>query len=113
MAAEVQTCMRAGKAKQDLTRQLQVDRWPAGHSLFLNLVQLPEGDQATANELNKIRLASDNLPLLHCLHIIGRARVFPTEGTIEGVLMDVLARHVPVLTLQVRALKMPLTLPNL
>ena len=53
------------------------------------------------------------LPSLHCLHIIGRVRDFPTEDNIEGLLVNVLARHASVLTLQLRPLKMPLTLPNL
>ena len=115
VAAEVRPCETPGIIEQDLVKQLQVDRWPACHSLFLNLEQLPEGFQATADALNKIRLAAsgNNMPLLHCLHIIGRTRVPLTENGIEGFLVDVLARHASVMTLQVKTLKMPLTMPNL
>ena len=113
MAAVIQTCETAGHTERDLIRQLQVDRWPACHSLFLNVQQLLEDYQATAAESTKIRLAGDKLSLLHCLHIIGRAGVLPTEDSFEGLLVSTLARHASVLTLQLRTLKMPLTLPNL
>ena len=42
VAAQLHACKRVGTNEQDLIRQLQIDRWPSCHSLFLNLQQLPE-----------------------------------------------------------------------
>ena len=113
VAAEIHTCETIGRHDQDITRQLRLDRWPTCHSLFLNLHQLPEGFQATTAESNKIRLAGDKLSMLHCLHILGRGGVLLTENSMEGFLVSILARRVLVLTLEIKTLEMPLTLPTL
>ena len=98
---------------RDLLGQLQLDRWPAGHSLFLNLQSLRVAVQVTPAQADRIHLAANNLPLLRCLHIIGRDTVPLTRSSVESVLVDCLARNALVLTIQTRTVKMPLTFPNL
>ena len=113
VAAQLHACKTLGTNERDLIRQLQIDRWPSCHSLFLNLQRVPEGFQANAAVLDQIHLADSKLHLLHCMHIICGEGVLLTESSMEGLLVSVLARHASVLTLQVKALKMPLTMPNL
>ncbi len=38
VAAEVHMCKTTGNIRQDLISQLQIERWPTCHSLFINLV---------------------------------------------------------------------------
>ena len=95
-------------------RQLQLDRWLACHSLCLNLRRLAKDVNFDATQIEALNSASEALPFLHCLHLIGRAQVTLTESSIESTLLRLLARHASVLTLQVKTVNMPLGfLPNL
>ena len=102
-----------GNNGHDLMRQLQLDRWPAFQSLRHNLWHLHEAVKLTPDQSAELDLASNALPLLHCLHIIGRDQVPLTHSSAEGVLVRLLARHALVLTLQVKTVAMPLDLPTL
>ena len=82
--------------------QLQLERWPTCHSLWLNLWQLHEAGDVNPAQVEQIRQAASTLPLLQCLHIIGRPEVSLTQSSIEGVLTSLLAKHAAVLTLQVK-----------
>lgn len=101
------------KSRFHLIRQLHLDRWGASHSIYFDLWQLHEAAGVTSAQLEQMRVASRALPLLHCLHVVGRPNVPLTESSVEGVLVSLLARHAAVLTLQVKSISMPLSLPNL
>ena len=58
-------------------------------------------------------MAASKLPFLKCVHIIGRPEVPLTESSIEGELLNLLAKHALVLTLQVKKIQMPLDFPTL
>ena len=98
---------------EDLMRQLQVSRWPACHSLCLNLRQLDEGVEVTQAQKEQVSMASSALPLLRCVHVIGRDEMPLIMSSIEGMLVGLLARHASVITLQVKSIAMQLDLPNL
>ena len=102
-----------GKDGHDLLRQLQLGRWPAFQSLRLDLWHLHEKVKLTLDQNKELELASSGLPLLHCLHVLGRDQMPLTQSSIEGVLVRLLARHASVLTLQVKTVAMPLDLPTL
>ena len=103
----------AGRNGRVLLRQLQLKRWPICHSLCINLRQYHEASTLTQAQIQHIELAAKELPLLNCLHIIGRENVFFTESSIEGALISILPRHAAVLTLQVKTGLMFPNLPNL
>ena len=116
VAAEL--CNDRGDDQQATLRRLHLGRWPACHSLYLNLSCMDGGWQYNSVDLTalavfKIILPNHAAPLLFCLHLIGRRHVSLTEDSIEGLLVRQLARHVSVLTLQVRRVSMPLHLPTL
>ena len=100
---------------EGLTRQLQHNRWPACHTLTLNLRQLAWAVDTTITQAQKdqISRACSALPLLRCLHLIGRDEVPLMECSFEGMLASLLARHASVLSLQVKTIAMQLHLPNL
>ena len=111
LAAEVRsTNVKGGRVN---LKQLQLERWPLCHSVFLNLWRLHETGELTPAEIAEIDQAARRLPLLQCVHIIGRPQVPLTESSAEGVLLSTLARHASLLTLQVKTVTMPLDLPNL
>ena len=93
--------------------QLQLDKWSASHSLWLNLWQLHEAAKVSQAQIKQMEAAASKLPILQCLHIIGRPKVPFTQSSVEGVLLSLLARHAAVLTLQVMRVQMPLDLPAL
>ena len=99
--------------EQDLVEQLQLDSWPNRHSLFLNLQQLRKAVQLTPAQTKDIQSASNKLPRLRCLHLIGRDNMPLTESSIEGVLVSALTEQISVLSLQVGMIEMPLAAPNL
>ena len=99
--------------EQVYLRQLQLSRWPACHSLCINLGQLQDTMEFSQTQRDKIEEAGSTMPSLHCLHLIGRKEVRLTESSIEGVLVSILAKHALVVTMQVRNVIMPLNLPNL
>lgn len=101
------------KDEQVFMRQLQLDRWHGCHSLCLNLRQLSEAAKLTSEQIKMIRQASNELPFLRCLHIIGRPQVPLTKDSLEGMLMSFLAKRLSVLTLHVNAVMMPLDMPLL
>lgn len=93
--------------------QLQLHRWRACHSLHLSMWQLGKDVRLNAAQLKKLHTASEALPLLQCLHLVGRDVVTLTESSIEGILIRLLARHAPVLRLVCKTITMPLGfLPN-
>ena len=94
--------------------QLQLNRWHDCHSLHLNLWRLSKAAGLSALQVEEVSSASKTLPLLRCLHLIGRDQVTFTESSIEGILLRLVARHASVLTLQVKTVDMPLDfLPKL
>ena len=111
LAAEVRS--KAWKGGRVKIKQLRLNKWSFCHSLFLNLQGLHGTGQVTLAQIEKIGTASIALPLLRCLHIIGRPLVPVTENSVEGVLISSLARHASVLTLQVRTVITSLDFPNL
>lgn len=111
LAAEVHNT--PGDDRHDLMRQLQLDRWPAFQSLRLDLWHLCQALKLTPDQVEELDLASTALPLLQCLHIIGRDQAPLTHSSAEGVLVRLLARHASLLTLQVKTVTMPLDLPTL
>ncbi len=111
LAAEVRK--DTGSDGQDLMRQLQVSNWPASQSLCLNLWQLHDATEATPMQIERIKQVGKALPLLRCLHIIGRSQMPVKDNNMEGVLLSALARHVSLLTLQVKTIRTPLNLPAL
>ena len=115
LAAEVRSKRMFGLGPRRVCmRQMQLDRWLACHSLCLNLRRLAKDVNFDATQIEALNSASEALPLLHCLHLIGRAQVTLTESSIESTLLRLLARHALVLTLQVKTVNMPLGfLPNL
>ncbi len=112
VAAEVRKLSKVWKGGRVNIKQLHLSKWSFCHSLFLNLQGLHKAGQVTPAQIERIDAAGRTLPLLCCLHIIGRPRVPVKESSIEGML-SILARHVSVLTLHVRAITMPLDFPNL
>ena len=111
VAAEVHSGFWDGE--QICMSQLQLKKWLACHSLYLNLWRLHETGELTADQTAEIEHAARNAATLHCLHFIGRSQVPLMDSSLEGVLMCLLAKHASVLTLQVRTLTMPLDFPNL
>ena len=94
--------------------QLQLNEWRACHSLCLNLWRLGKSISLYTSQSGRLNMASRKLPLLRCLHLVGRNQVTLTESSIEGMFVRLLTRHALVLTLQVHAIRMPLeSLPNL
>ena len=108
IAAEI--CVEPGNDDQVLLSQLQHEKQPTCHSLFLNLQQTQEDVVLSPAQISQVIAAGSNLPVLKCLHIIGREGVPLTESSIEGVLVRLLAKHASLLTLQVKTV---LTFPNL
>ena len=107
-------CSKHASHRHICMGQLQLDQWPACHSLNLNLWQLGENVRLDPAQIQRLDSASKALPLLQCLHLVGRGQVPLRDSTIEGLLVRLLARHVSVLTLQVKTVDMPLDLlPNL
>ncbi len=104
-----------GKAEQLHMKQLRLDMWPRCHSLWVNLSRLPIATEVTQSQIEEIKEASEALPVLHSLHIIGRdcQWVPPAENSIEAVLMDLLARHASVVTLKYINMRVPFNLPIL
>ena len=111
VAAEVRSCL--GNYERIPTEQLQLEKWGDCHSLFFNLQQLRKAGRLTSNQIKQMSDASRSLPKLHCLHIIGRDQQPLVWKTIESVLIELLAKHVQVLTLQVAKLIKPLDMPSL
>ncbi len=91
--------------------QLRLKRWPFCHSLCLNLCRWH--GKLTPAEMAEIEQAAGTLPELQYLHIIGRPQVPLKKTGVEGVLVSILAKLAPVLTLDVKTIQMPLDLPNL
>ena len=113
VAAEVRSYL--GNYEHIPTDQLQLEKWGDCHSLFINLRQLHEAGRLSSRQIEQMTDASCWLPDLHCLHIIGRDQqpLILDKQSIEGRLVELLARHVQVLTLQVAKLAMPLHMPSL
>ena len=111
LVAEV--CSTLGKDKHVLMWQLQLKKWPASHSFFLNLRKLHGAVEVTPTQIEQLTEAASAMPLLHSLHIIGRQDVPLTATSLEGVLMSLLAKHATVLTLHVKTVSMALDMPNL
>ena len=111
VAAEVRSGLWDGK--RVCMPQLQLEKWPGCHSLFLNLQWLHETGELTPEQSAEIENAAKDIATLRCLHIIGRSQVPLMDSNVEGVLMRLLAKHALVLTLQVRTLTMPLDFPSL
>ena len=100
--------------EQGLAKQLQLDKWPACHSLSLNTQDIHKAETVTEAQIKQIRQAGHMLPLLQCLHIIGSdPDIIMAGGSIQALLVEVLAKHVSVLTLNVYTAGVPLNLPNL
>ncbi len=104
---------RFWNGRQVNIRRLQLKKWSCCHSLYLSLWCVHETQELTPAEIAEIDQATSTLPLLHCVHIIGRPKVPLSESSIEGMLVSRLARHASVLTLYVRAVTSPLNYPNL
>ena len=115
LAAEVRSQRMFGLGPRRVCmRQLQLDKWPACHSLCLSLWRLGKDVRLNAANTEMLKSASKALPLLQCLHLVGRDQVTLTESSIEATLLRLLARHASVLTLQVKTVNMLLGfLPNL
>ncbi len=100
--------------EQDLVRQLQLHRWPACHSLCFDTRGIYEAVHIPEAQLEQIRQAGRSLPLLQCLHIISsRYNTVKVGCSVQALLLEILAKHVIVLTLEVRFLGVHLELPNL
>lgn len=69
--------------------------------------------KVTRHQIEQFKDAASAVPLLHCLHIIGRRDVPLTATSLEGVLMSCLAKHASVLTLHVNSVMMTLDMPAL
>ncbi len=108
-----EVCTDSGNDEHALMRQLQLKRWPTCRSFLLNLRNLHEGVKVTRSEIEQFKEAASAVPLLGCLHIIGRRSVPLTATSLEGVLMSCLAKHVSVLTLHVKSVMMSLNMPGL
>ena len=93
--------------------QLQLKKWPACHSLFLNLHRLHKSGELTLEQMAETEEAARKAATLHCLHIISRPQVPLMDSSVEAVLVRHLAEHASVMTLQVRTLTMPLDFPKL
>ena len=106
---------KSGDDERALLKRLQLDRWHGCHSLYLNLSGLHMRNPTAAHRKGILlaMLASHNVPLLRCLHIMGTHGAYLTESSIEGLLMRQLARHASVVTLELRVVTMPLDLPAL
>ena len=111
VAAEV--CYNTDDDKQELLRQLQLNGWPTCHSLCINLWEVEGVAELSQAQRDSIDAAGSIMPSLQCLHLIGRKRVPVMDGSIEGELVSLLAKHASVLTLQVETIMMPLELPKL
>ena len=112
VVAEVRT--RLNNPGQSLAGQLQLDKWRTCHSLCLDLRQIGEVLKVTEAQSKQIEQAGSTLPLLHCLHLVGSSYdVVKVESSVQALLLDILAKHVSVLTLEVRFVGVPLNLPNL
>ena len=114
VAAEV--IMGLNKAEQDLAWQLQLDKWPACHSLCFNtrFINLYGAASITEAQIRQIQQAGHLLPLLQCLHIIGSCYDDVKAGnSVQALLIEVLAKHVSVLTLEIHVVGVPLEFPNL
>ena len=113
LSAEVRSCL--GNHEHIPTDHLQLEKWVDCHSLFFNMRQLHKAGRLTSYQIKRMTDASLSLPDLHCLHIIGRDQQPLTSGgrSIESKLVELLAKHVQVLTLQVTKLAMPLDMPSL
>ena len=116
VAAKVRSCQGNDGQRRLSMQHLQLDRWRDCHSLFLDTRQLNEAVEITPAEMEQMALAGKEMPKLHCLHFTGG----PLRGTaIENMLINLLAKHAVVLTLQVdlaivpEPLQPPLALLNL
>ena len=89
-------CSKHASHRHICMGQLQLDQWPACHSLNLNLWQLGENVRLDPAQIQRLDSASKALPLLQCLHLVGRGQVPLRDSTIEGLLVRLLARHVSV-----------------
>lgn len=102
-------------AEQVCMEQQRLDLWPRCHSLWISLCFLFDTELAQS-QINQIKKASEALPLLHGLHIIGRSYPYvATRSSSEAVFINSLARHASVLTLKVlpKVLTMAFDLPSL
>ena len=111
LAAEVR--YEPGDDEGILIKQLQLDMWPTRQSLCVSLWRLHEAVEITPAQLQHLILAGSIMPQLECLHIIGRRHEPVIEGSIEDILISLLARHAMVLSLQVKMITMPLDTPLL
>ena len=111
VAAEVRSGLWDRKRVRML--QLQLKKWPACHSLFLNLHRLHKSGELTLEQMAETEEAARKAATLHCLHIISRPQVPLMDSSVEAVLVRHLAEHASVMTLQVRTLTMPLDFPKL
>ena len=105
-----------GLVERVCMEQLQLDRWPKCYFLCFNLQRLPKGTELSQSQINKIKKASEALPLLQGLHIISRDYPYlATESSFEAVLINSLARHASVLTLKAlpKMITLPFDLPTL
>ncbi len=93
--------------------QLQLNKWSTSHSLWINTWQLHEAAKVSPAQFEQLKAVASKLPVLQCLHIIGRPEMPLTKGSIEEVLVSLLAKHALVLTLQVKRVQMPLEFPAL
>ena len=103
-------------SNEALLRRLQLDRWPTCHSLCLNLAKVANKRDIPSSQLAQIALilmAGHNMPLLHCLHLIGRPGAPLMQNSIEGMVISCLAKHLSVLTIEIRKVLTPLNLPKL
>ena len=98
---------------EQLSGQLQLDRWPACQSLCFNLRRLYRAVELTEAQIEQLTHAGALLPMLRCLHIIGNPYLEEAQGSVEAVLLNILARHASVLTLHVSVIEPPLRLPKL
>ena len=108
--------MRLNDTEQGLAKQLQLDKWTACHSLCLNtrFIHLYGAASVTEAHITQIKQAGRLLPLLQCLHIIGSYYDdVKAENSVQALLIEVLARHVSVLTLEIHVVGVPLEFPNL
>ena len=108
--------MMLNDIEQGLARQLQLDKWPACHSLCLStrFINIYGAASVTEAQIKQIQEAGRLLPLLQCLHIIGSYYDDVKAGnSVQALLIEVLAKHVSVLTLEIYVVGAPLDFPNL